>query len=729
MNRVPFHLIIISFIAILMTGCKFYHDTAAHYNAHFLAEQRMTAIEDSMMMNINDDYIEVLQVLPSIDSTINKSYASGFDYIIEKASRPIKFHETSQWVDECYLLIGKARLYEEDYGNALNTFKFINAKTEDPNSRHGALIMLLWMYDEKDEKRNFDLIKQHINQVPEPFNSENTKMYHLVMANHYIKKRKYNFAVEHMAIATPLEKNKLKRTRYNYILAQLYEESGNNELAYKTYFKVIKGKANYLQEFSARISRMKLTTSADPALVEKADKYFDRQLKEEKNFELRDRIYFEMAAFELNQGELEKALNLYNESVQTNTSNPNLKGYAYLEMGKSYYYTLSDYPKAALYYDSAINVLPKTYYQYQEDSVLSSNLTELAKYTSEIEQQERLLNLYAMSDAQREVYLKKEIKLEKDDILKKIEYDIIRETKNKKPETTNELIVSKDESTAWYFYNSKSVVSGKTQFLRTWGNRALGDNWRRSSVIQRSSSQNTIVKTEEKKSKKEQKAEADLFANVKSLEDRLAEIPQTEESLTEIEVKLQEAFFNLEKVYLYRFKSITEAQSTAQNIFDRYPESEFGAEAAYILYLSCQKELSCDPSYYESILADLYPSSFYAKIVEDPDYVKNKNIAEREIIQRYEDAFKTYKAKDYKLANEKIEELVTIGQESSIIDKIRLLQVVIVGKTSIYFEPYMEALNGFITEFPESDLKPYAQALLDDISEDDLKKPRIPGRY
>ena len=80
----------------------------------------------------SDDYNKILRLYPSIDSTLAKGYDKEIQEAIKMASLAIQRHPNSKWVDDCYILVGKARLYSLDWGNAIQTFKFVNTKSKDP---------------------------------------------------------------------------------------------------------------------------------------------------------------------------------------------------------------------------------------------------------------------------------------------------------------------------------------------------------------------------------------------------------------------------------------------------------------------------------------------------------------------------------------------------------------------------------------------------------------------
>ena len=85
---------------------------------------------------------------------------------------------------------------------------------------------------------------------------------------------------------------------------------------------------------------------AEEGDLKKIQKYFKNLLRDTKNKEYRDKIYYELAGFELKNGHLDEAIKNYKLSVQFSENNNRQKGHSYLSLGKIYYDSLND-PKRA----------------------------------------------------------------------------------------------------------------------------------------------------------------------------------------------------------------------------------------------------------------------------------------------------------------------------------------------------------------------------------------------
>ncbi|OHX66813.1 hypothetical protein NH26_10825 [Flammeovirga pacifica] len=725
------------------TSCHYYHNTATHYNSYFLAREGMNKFETELFQAHQDDYNDVLSILIPIDTTVTLTYKEDLDYVITKASRPIKFHKSSDFIDECYLLVGWVRLYKGDYENALTTFKFINSKFQDENSRHAALNALLRMFIETKEEANMNLVLDIIKQQKTPYNKENTKNYHLNLAHYFRNNNFYPEAIKHLRVAADLEDKKIYRSRYYFILGQLHEKIGDINNSYVYYSKSRKiSKTNEL-DFQSDISArsMQPVNFDDQKQQKKIDKYFEKKLKDHNYWDYRDKIYYEKAQFEMRKPDYDKALHFFNESVQVSTTNQTQKGHSYLESGKIYYDQKQDYIKAAAYYDSAVQNFNESVYGFEDIKARSENLQELAKYTAIVEENERLLKLYDMNEEERKEFLEKEIEEEREEIILRQQYAVENEKKKQKPATSSSGSFSNQESKEFYFYNTNAIAQGKAQFLRNWGSRPLEDNWRRSNKMDFNDNQVNLGNQnannnrrnaqgeKNKEGNEEGENEGDLFADLKSLDDRIAEIPTSDDELAQINTKLGDGVFGLGKTYLYRMKMNDLALENFFRMVKQHPQHEMAHEAAYLIYVICKTDDSCDENVAKNYLISHYPDCLYSKILVNPNYIKETNERELYIEKLYTDAYKFYNQGNYNESDIKLTELFTNYPESDFEIKGRFLRVLLIGRTTKYYKIFKKALEDYLEKYPDSEFDEIAKGMLQEINETRLKNGYIPGRY
>ena len=115
---------------------KFYHNTTAYYNAYFNAEELMAESVMNMQDAHLDNYNQLISVYDYTNLQNPKSEANNLDIAIEKVSKSASLHRQSHWVDDCYVVIGKAQFYKQDFETAEETLMFFEEEF-DPFNPYG----------------------------------------------------------------------------------------------------------------------------------------------------------------------------------------------------------------------------------------------------------------------------------------------------------------------------------------------------------------------------------------------------------------------------------------------------------------------------------------------------------------------------------------------------------------------------------------------------------------
>jgi hypothetical protein len=74
---------------------KAYHNTTAHFNAYYLAREKLEEMEATLFKNRQDDYNQILDIIIPIDSNIAKAQTTATEYALQKASLPISAIKTA----------------------------------------------------------------------------------------------------------------------------------------------------------------------------------------------------------------------------------------------------------------------------------------------------------------------------------------------------------------------------------------------------------------------------------------------------------------------------------------------------------------------------------------------------------------------------------------------------------------------------------------------------------
>ena len=711
-------------IFILLPGCsserntwtsKTYHNLTAHYNGYFYADVEIRKIEDAIRAAHVDDYSRILRLFPTFDSALAKSYEANVEEAIKMASISIQRHPNSKWVDDAYILVGKARMYSLDWGNAIETFKYVNTKSDDPHARHRAIINLIRTFTEHREYNNAQAAIDYL--LKQELNKRNRKDLLLEMAYFYQVQEDYDNMVRSLTQATPLLKKSDRSGRIFFILGQVYQELGFESEAFNFYRRCLATNPEYETDFYARLYMAQVAEISRSRDITAARKSFRRLLKDNKNRDFRDRIYYELGTFELKQKNIQQAITNYNLAIREG-SDKRVDGVAYLGLGQIYYDTLRDYAMSQAYYDSAIGALPPDFENYAAIKQRQEVLNEFVANLNTIQWQDSLLAMAALDSATLRARVDSVFAARK-------QAEELAATGRKKRRRANRVSLETNtgnifgsgevgSGTAdWYFGNPSAMALGESEFRRIWGNIRLEDNWRRSMRLTDAPGITPDVAAVTVDSASTQQTEAAEPIDPAEAEFLRIDqqIPRTDEQRTAALKKIEDAYFRVGDIYYFDLLEKDNAEKTYLKLLERFPESEYAAEVLYKLYLIAKES---DPDRARQLSDRLiaeHPYSTFARILANPDYLLESSQTAEQQKALYSEAYTHYQASNYIDARRIAQSGIALG-ETAFTPQLHLLLALIAGGLD-GVEAYQQALSEFIRTNPDSDLIPYAEKLLE----------------
>ncbi|MBE63912.1 MAG: methyltransferase [Flammeovirgaceae bacterium] len=687
-----------------------YHNLTAHYNAYFIANEHMKAIETELYDNFEWNYNKILPIYVPVDSNDANSYEEQLTDLIEKASIAIQRHEGSRWEDDSYILVGKARYYALEYADAIETFKYVNKEGEDDNARHEALIELIKTFVDFNEINNAIVVSDYLKK--EDLNSKNKKELSMARAYLYQKRKDLDQLVKNLVEAEALMSRGKQRARIDFIIGQVYQQLGFDAEAYNYYQSTLRNTPEYELEFYTKLNMAQVTVLSKNGDIKKIRKYFKKLLKDPKNLEYKDKIYYEMAYFELKQGNLDGAIGYFKKSAASSVNNKRQKAYAYLNLGRIYYDSIKNFELAQAYYDSTVSVMPTDEEDYAKIKQRQEILDDFVKQLTIIRTNDSLISLSALprdsvlalakeiaeNEAAKEKERKKKEEQKRQNLARNTAFD--REGAD--------LIGTNPVSGAeWYFYSPASVSRGVAEFERVWGNRPLEDNWRRSSKS--GSEGSTEVVSNDSKNLDVSESEEDLIAQ--RVTELVSKVPSSEEQITVMLGEVENALYALGNIYNFNLEEKANAIETFESLLVRFPDSEFEPEVLYQLYLlykTSDNPLAIDRA---DILKSKYPDSIYAKLVDNPNYREESQMETAKLKKLYTKAYNLYDQGEYSKSRFILDSALTASPDNVFSDNLALLNVLNIGKQEGQYK-YQYELNNFLKTYPESDLFKYAQSLL-----------------
>lgn len=705
---------------------KAFHNTTARYNAYYYAKERIKEIQGIVKSSDVNNFNDILNIYPKFDTTLSNTYKTQTEDCIKKASIAIQIHKNSKWVDDSYIQIGLARYYDRDFVNAIETFKYVNTKSEDDDARHLALVHLIRVFADYGEHTNAEAVIDYLKK--ETLDKQNEKLLYVNKAYLFQLKNNYDLMVQNLALAAPLLTRSEGRAKIHFIVGQVYQELGFDSEAYNNYKKCIASNPEYELYFYARLNMAQVTELSKNSDIKSVRKHFKKLLSDKKNREFQDKIYYEMAEFEGKQNNIDEALDNYKLSVATSVSNNRQKGMSYHKLGVIYYDTLGNYSLAKSYYDSAIQALPGDFENYTAIKQRQEVLADFVAQLDIIKTQDSLLHLSSLDSLELMAQLDSQItKLEIEAKVKKEKAE--RRARNKSTYTSPFDIGKGSGSSKWYFDNPSAIGIGQTEFRKKWGNRHLEDHWRRSN---KSSSGPSVDEVElsaiavNGNGNGGGEVEGEQVTKETKMFVLYNQLPHSDNQKEAALAMIEEAYYKLGNLYNFDLYEKSNAANSFETLLYRFPATNYEPEVLYLLYLIYQDIDSTQSPQYQSKLLEKYPNTTYAKLINNPDYTEESNeaAAQQKII--YEQAYKLYAQQDYKASMFLIDEALDGTPETIFTPRIKLLRILIIGKTTD-ISKYKYELDKFIKENPDSDVTAYAKTLAESAENFEKRLAKLRG--
>ena len=745
--------IIVAVLTILMlTSCstkknkwnrRVYHNMTSRYNVWWNGDQSAKEGKKMLRENVKDDYTGILPVFNYGTKENALSLNSQMDRAIEKSSICIQRHsmyfngkEYVKWIDDAYLLMAKANFYKQEYIPARRTFDYVANSYKDDEITYVANLWLAKTYIETQQYPKAESILQSLIVST----SENDKMpkyvrnnLDLVLADYHIKTKKYDDAVKYLKSALLKNLKKNTRSRTMFILGQIYEQQGDNARATEQFKSVIKKHPGYEMTFEAQMNLAKCHNSKDTTDIMKM---FWKMLKDSKNIEYKDRIFYAMSDVALRKNNEELGIKYLRKSVATSTSNNRQKVKSSLKVA-SMLFDNKDYVLSQAYYDTVVMTMDRSYPEYDSLLNLSVLLSDLVDNLTTYQLQDSLLRLASMDSVSRnkiilgviEEYKAEQERLEKEKELQE-QLALLGGDQLANPNMSSPL--TSGPTASWYFYNQTSLTRGATEFRNKWGNRNLEDFWfisnKKSMMSEEESLENelleyfseeelaTLTDEEIEKLLEERKNEsASDTAQYKPTDIGyyLQQLPFSEKQKREANKQILQALNNIGYIYYDNLKDYNNSINSFTELNERYPGNEYELSSWYYLYKMHKSQDNDSKSniYKDKILAK-YPESNQAKIIIDPEHFVKEKEKGQESSNLYAETFEAYKNGQFKKVRANANKArMLCPNDTLLMPRFEFLDAISAGKIQSV-DTMAYSLYRLIQKYPTSSIKPHALDIL-----------------
>ncbi len=648
----------------------------SHYNFYFNANNKLNDVVLRAKSGFRDDYTKLLPFYNyTLEGTLQQK--SDLDSVIYKCTAGILLHDLrSDWVDDLYLLMGKAYYYRKNFDSASQVFQYINyafAKKDDgydipigsnasgnegvftvstpektdfwtrlstkPPSRNSAL---LWqarnLMETDDINRAAGLLEiLHLDpNFPERLQNDLNEF----TAYWYYKQKANDSAALYLSKSLENATSHLERARWEFLIAQLYQSVHKYKEASDYYDLAAKHTPDPVMEVHAALNSIDITEgNKEEILADKLNKLL-KLAKKEKFEQYRDIFYYAAAQVEIQRGNTDHAKQLLAKSIKSSLNNPQQKSLSFLLLADLNYKSKA-YIASKNFYDSIQVTTITDAKEKAKIELRKPALKIIAENLNTINLEDSLQRIAAMPQAERDALLKKILKKQKK--LMGIKDDTDDNTVsnpalllNSNNNQASDLFGAANTKGDWYFNNNSLKSAGFTAFRQKWGTRPNVDNWRRKTATDKITIKKDLANTDDK-----QKGITGFDAHEPTNADLASKLPLTEELMKKSNDNIAKALLGNGKTFEDKLEDYPAAIDSYEELNRRFAKSNYTDEALFNLVYSYNK--TGNPTKADSckaVLQQQYKGSKWLSTLSNPSPVKvsaksNANPATKEYERIY----------------------------------------------------------------------------------------------
>ena len=642
---------------------------------------------------------------------------------IQKHSMNIDGSEKNPQMDEAHLMLGKTRYYDQRFVPALEAFNYVLYKY--PNSDK---IYEVKIWREKTNMRmdNDALAVTNLNKLLKEikFKDQIFADANATLAQAYLNLEDKPKALAKLKTATEFTKSNEEKSRYRFILGQIYEQMGYKDSAYAKYQQVIDMKRSsarqyVIQAHARQAAQFDFTKGDTLAFVKK----YKDLLKDRENRPFLDVLNHQMGLFYDKLKKTENAKKYYNKSIRNRSEDTYLIASNYRNLA-DIYFDKAKYVTAGKYYDSTLTVLTPRTREFKLITKKRQNLDDVIKFEGIAQRNDSILKLASLSSSEKEIYFKKYIEKLKVEDKKQQELAVKAAKENPQSQDPKELLVSKggknskqmaqsenssDQATniapvfsnsdsgssTFYFYNPNTVAFGRIEFKKKWGDRAHVENWRLSKEDIKEdktpdSDSNDTANAEDKSKKENEKYTTEYY---------IKDIPTSQPILDGLAKDRNFAYYQLGVIYKEKFKEYKRAADKLEKLLDNKPEERLILPSMYNLFKIYEIIDKDKAAVMKAKIISQYPDSRYAQILSNPSGA-NQMSSTPEVV--YQNLYKDYENRLYREVLPKTEAAIEEYTGDEMLPKFELLKANLTGKLKGLID-FKEALNYVALTYPNSE--------------------------
>lgn len=678
-----------------------WHALNTKYNTLYNGNIAFDEGRETLNANYQDDYWEILPVerlevsgeikLDSEDNNPNFIIAEEkATKAIQKHSMDIKDVERNPQTDEAFLLLGKARYFDERYIPSLEAFNYILKKYPASDKLSEARI---WREKVNIRLENEDLAIKNLKNLMKYDRLEDQEYADArsMMAQAYINLNAPDTAIQQLKIASHYTKKNPEKGRYYYIIGQLYNQIGHKDSANYAFDKIIdlNRKSPRVYMINAHLQKIRNTELTGENKEELLEYLTDLEESRE-NRPFLDKIYRQIAEYHLQTESDSLAIVYFNKSLRKTENKPKLNALNYENLAE-YNFDQNLYKNSGAYYDSVLTNLAENTKKYRAVKKKLDNLEDVIKYEDIVQYADSVITVYDMPKDKQVAYYENHVAE-----LKKAKEEAEKKAKEKITDgfaAFSESKGGKENKGSFYFYNITSLGYGKNDFKNKWGTRTLEDNWRWSNKNTTTAINSAITKNTSEN--KENVTEEDAF----SVDFYMRQIPTDVTVVDSLKTGRNFANYQLGLIYKEKFKENLLAVEKLEGVLESNPEERLILPSKYNLYKIYEEEGSPLAESMKQNIISNHGDSRYAEILLNPEAVLAGNLDSPDA--RYNTLFRKYKNQEFLRVITEAEENISRYTGDPIVPKFEMLKANAIGRLQ-GFNDFKEALNYVALTYPNN---------------------------
>jgi tetratricopeptide (TPR) repeat protein len=690
-----------------------WHAVTTEFNTLYNGDLALTMGKEQIAETYSENFWEILPVeRMQISEEImlpGSARNEFFKTAEEKATKAIQRHsmlingrEKNPQIDEAYLLLGKARYFDQRFIPALEAFNYILHKYPASNTINHAQI---WREKTNIRLENNKLAIKNLKRIleAETLKDRDRADANAMLAQAYINTGVQDSAVSPIKTAARYTKKDDEKGRYYFIEGQLYDQLQMRDSANLAFDKVIELNRKTPREYliNAHLGKARNFNFSDQNPSELLQLLQDLEENRE-NKPFLDKIYFQIAEYYNHLDSTDLATVYYNKSLKSPSKDNFLQSVNYETLGNMNF-NKAQYRQASAYYDSTLTKIPVNTRDHFFISRKRENLKDVILYEEIAEGNDSILILVEMNTEERLSYFTNFTEGLKEEAIAQAKQGKVTEAEQKEflPRGPGlpPAIGDPASGNVFYFYNPVRIASGMQDFLRTWGPRDLKDNWRLNSGGIAAKGPNGLDEISGLLIDNNPKFDPQIYL------DQIPGDPTVIDSLTN---QRNDAYYRLGLIYKEKFGENKLASEKLRSLLGFTSEERFVAPANYYLYQISQAEgaYSEAEKYKQTVLTN-YPESRFAAAIRNPGLAIE---LEDQAQKKYEELYELFEQGEYQQV---IALSTTYGEKfkgDDLLPRIELLKALATGR--IYgILAYKDALNYVALNYPQTDAGKKAQEL------------------